>query len=320
MYSQENMCFIISLPRSGSTLLQSILAQHSSIKTTSEPWILLKIADIDGSGHSFTVADYSFKDSNLAVNDFFGELKLSRKAYLKKLRGFHLSLLQLKHNEVFIDKTPRYYLIIDFLKELYPNSKLIFLTRDPIDVFHSISNTWWANKLRPHHHYVDLFKGTKLIDKALVKYGKGSLVVRYEDIISDPDTCLENIFNFLNIQHEKVHLENINPICTKSVMGDKKLLAQKSLIREQKRIVLNSRVKKIYIKKYIKWLDKNIVNPELKVSSEKYNSLSVDRLSLKRLKNEVKDLLYLTISFVSRLTLASLIIRKYKLGNYNKLD
>ena len=35
--------FIFSAPRSGSTLLQRVLAAHTQVATASEPWILLPL-------------------------------------------------------------------------------------------------------------------------------------------------------------------------------------------------------------------------------------------------------------------------------------
>jgi len=37
----KNLIFLISQPRSGSTLLQKILNTHSQIISASEPWIML---------------------------------------------------------------------------------------------------------------------------------------------------------------------------------------------------------------------------------------------------------------------------------------
>jgi hypothetical protein len=41
MSARPTPLFLLSLPRSGSTLAQRILAAHGGIATTSEPWILL---------------------------------------------------------------------------------------------------------------------------------------------------------------------------------------------------------------------------------------------------------------------------------------
>ena len=40
----RNLIFIVSQPRSGSTLLQNLLSNNTQVNTASEPWILLRLA------------------------------------------------------------------------------------------------------------------------------------------------------------------------------------------------------------------------------------------------------------------------------------
>ncbi len=44
--NSDNLIFIVSQPRSGSTLLQSILSNNDYINTASEPWLLLPFLNI----------------------------------------------------------------------------------------------------------------------------------------------------------------------------------------------------------------------------------------------------------------------------------
>ena len=39
--NHQHLIFLISLPRSGSTLLQRIIGGHKDIHTTAEPWLML---------------------------------------------------------------------------------------------------------------------------------------------------------------------------------------------------------------------------------------------------------------------------------------
>ena len=42
----------------------------------------------------------------------------------------------------FLDKTPRYYWILNEIHELFPEAKYIYLTRNPINVFSSTMTSW----------------------------------------------------------------------------------------------------------------------------------------------------------------------------------
>ena len=63
--------FIISLPRSGSTLLQRILTSHESVASASEPWLLLPLIEMIGSKNIESCANYSKLTSQLAAVDFY---------------------------------------------------------------------------------------------------------------------------------------------------------------------------------------------------------------------------------------------------------
>ena len=59
--------FIFSLPRSGSTLLQKIIASSNEVSTSSEPWILLPL--LYSQKEEGTLSEYSHKNAVLALND-----------------------------------------------------------------------------------------------------------------------------------------------------------------------------------------------------------------------------------------------------------
>ena len=139
----QSPIFIFSLPRSGSTLLQRILMSHSQICSIAEPWILLpQFYMLKKNG---TLSDYSSLTAYKAVTDFVENLPKKHKDYKNSLRDFVLDLYQkqCQNNErYFLDKTPRYYLIIDEIIDLFPDAKFIFLFRNPVHIYASSINTW----------------------------------------------------------------------------------------------------------------------------------------------------------------------------------
>ena len=58
--------FILSLPRSGSTLLQRVLANHPDVATTPEPWVLLPM--VYGHTDPDTPAEYDERTCAGAVS------------------------------------------------------------------------------------------------------------------------------------------------------------------------------------------------------------------------------------------------------------
>src|SRR5262249_16042960 len=100
--------FIFSLPRSGSTLLQRVLAADSQIASVAEPWVLLPyIYTLRERGIR---AEYSHQMANVALKDFIRELPNGKEDYLSAIGAATNELYRkaTKDNDAryFLDKTP----------------------------------------------------------------------------------------------------------------------------------------------------------------------------------------------------------------------
>src|SRR6202012_2553875 len=86
----ENLVFLISQPRSGSTLLQRILAGHEEVFTTAEPWIMLHLMHgLKRNGHT---ADYNAEWARNALADFCESLPGGEEDYVAAARGMAIHL------------------------------------------------------------------------------------------------------------------------------------------------------------------------------------------------------------------------------------
>ncbi|MBK7454917.1 MAG: sulfotransferase [Anaerolineales bacterium] len=88
--------FILSLPRTGSTLLQRLLSSHAAISTTPEPWLLLPFLHplaSDGAG-----AEYSYSTLRLAQQEMFKLLPNGQADYFEAVQKAALHIYgQLSH-------------------------------------------------------------------------------------------------------------------------------------------------------------------------------------------------------------------------------
>ena len=125
----ENLIFLISQPRAGSTLLQRILSGHLEIGTTSEPWVMLY--PVYALRHTGISADFNFFIARRGLEDFLNILPEGEDHYIQALRSMALVLYNAAREtqgvERFLDKTPRYYYIIPELYRIFPSAKFIFL-------------------------------------------------------------------------------------------------------------------------------------------------------------------------------------------------
>ena len=143
---EENLIFIVSQPRSGSTYLQNLLSNNKEINTCSEPWVLLNFAN----QIKPKLLQAKF-DNELAINAFSHyQNKYSEFDFKEKQKQFLLSLYEpmFQGFNFVIDKTPRYWEILEDIVRIFPKSKVIILKRNPIDVARSMITTWKMESLQ----------------------------------------------------------------------------------------------------------------------------------------------------------------------------
>jgi len=198
----ENLIFLISQPRAGSTMLQRILGNHPQIHTLSEPWIMLHpIYALREDGLWF---DYDGRVARLARIDFFQSLPNDENDYFEALRRMTVYLynqaLISSEKHYILDKTPRYYHIIPELHRLFPNAHFIFLLRNPLAVMISIIRTWTRDQwLLLHRNKLDLVKAPRLILEGIDRLKDSCTVIHYEHFINNPINETKRICSDLGV-------------------------------------------------------------------------------------------------------------------------
>ncbi len=201
----DQLIFMISLPRSGSTLLQKILGGHSDIYTRSEPWLMLHpLYALKTEGIQ---TRYNAELAVAGVQNFLQELPAEDENYYSsRIRDCYLSLyapyLNASGKERFLDKTPRYYEIFDELQKTFPRAKFIILYRNPLAVFASILETWVKGNYEKLKNYQgDLYTGVEFLQRDFTAY-TNTHVVRYEDLLLNPEDETEALFDFLLLPNQ----------------------------------------------------------------------------------------------------------------------
>ncbi|MCP1651917.1 sulfotransferase family protein [Pseudomonas nitroreducens] len=201
----DQMIFMISLPRSGSTLLQKILGGHSDVYTRSEPWLLLH--PLYALKRDGIHTRYNAKLAAAGLRDFISNIpEKGESLYYGRLRNFYLSLYSAYLDESgksrFLDKTPRYYEVFDELQRVFPNAKFIIIYRNPLAVLSSILDTWVKDDYRKLKGYKsDLYTGAEFLRRDFSKYSN-THIVRYEELLSSPTPVAERLFDFLQLPRQ----------------------------------------------------------------------------------------------------------------------
>ncbi len=208
-----NLIFIISQPRSGSTLLQRILGAHEQVYTVSEPWLMLQpLFALKEKGMQ---AKYEWELGRNALQDLLQTVPEKEALYYDAVGAMgetiYNRLLGQSGKKIFLDKTPRYYLIIPELKRTFPKAKFVFILRNPLSVLSSVLVSWYRGNniplLKQNANYMDLTEAPHLILDGIRLLGQDASVIHYEDLVTDPETEIRRLCQQIHLPFQKSMIE-----------------------------------------------------------------------------------------------------------------
>ncbi len=222
-YLGEDLIFIISQPRSGSTLLQRVLAGHPDIQTSAETWLMLH--PVYALKQSGIQTEYDAKFAAQGVEEFltnYGDgMAVYDDAIREWARVIYRNSLEKNNKKFFLDKTPRYFFIVPELFRLFPKATFIVLMRNPMAVLASILSTYVKNKwpviefFRP-----DLLLAPRLILEGLELLGDKAIRIQYEAFVSSPEKACRSICEALGIEFYEEMLNYGNTPAPKGSLND----------------------------------------------------------------------------------------------------
>ncbi len=187
----------------------------------------------------------------------------------------------------FLDKTPRYYMIIPEIVELFPDAKFIFLFRNPVHVYASILTTWGEGTLRHLFRYVeDLEEGPIFLSNGYSSIMDKAYALRYEEFVQNPKIHLKLLLDYLGLEYEESMLINFADQQLKGAMGDPTGVKAYDSIDtgslEKWKNVFDNRFRKKLIKKYILGLPRDtltIQGYDKKLIVEEIDGIKVGRIT-----------------------------------------
>lgn len=203
---KDRLLFVISPPRSGSTLLQRMIGSHSEVFTHPEPHLMTPLAHL-GYYENVDKAPYDHINSAEAMRLFVEGLPRQEDDYLDALRAYADTLygrmLAPSGKRFFLDKTPAYGLVLDFMAKVYPEAKYVVLTRHPLAIFSSYANSFFDGDWEQARAFNPIVERYVPAIARFVRERPAPLVhVRYEELVAEPEAGLERIFAFLGLPNE----------------------------------------------------------------------------------------------------------------------
>lgn len=186
--------FLVGFPRSGTTLLDTILMSHPDIEVLEEEPALRTAIEVFPSFAGLP----TFQDP---------EIKTARDLYFDTVS----SILPSPRRKLLIDKNPLTMNLLPFVRRLFPEARIILALRHPCDV---VLSCFMANfRLNEGmSSFIALDTTAELYDLSFSYYEKVQRlmpmvthVVRYESIVADRTKELRALFDFLKLDwHEAV--------------------------------------------------------------------------------------------------------------------
>ena len=254
--------FIFSLQRTGSTLLQRLLATHPAITTVSEPYLLLPF--IYARRDRGVYAEYGHQLASVGIRDFCRTLPNGAADYDAALRRFVLDLYALTGSgdtRYFLDKTPAYCFIAADIMRLFPEGRFIFLWRNPLAVIASTITSLpyygrW-NLFNKWDNY--LYNGLDHLLTTFAAAGPRACAVRYEDLVTDPQRESARLFAYLDLDPAAAAPQRFADVNLHSPhVGDQQgVRAYKSLSSEpltKWKATLNNPPRRAWCRRYLQWL------------------------------------------------------------------
>lgn len=204
--NMKNKIFLISAPRSGSTLLQRVICSDSRISTVAEPWILLGLCSMFYGDQ--TKSKFNWKALQSALQD--SSDKSSVDEIIKELSDCYYNRTFDVGSDIsyILDKTPRYYWYIEEISTIFKDAKIIVLTRDPLEVYSSIINTWLKGTLNGIGDFIQDFLVHSHNVSDFVKDNDGRfLLVDYQYLVESPQNCTKKLNEYLGLSgilHEEI--------------------------------------------------------------------------------------------------------------------
>ena len=188
--------FIVGMPRSGTTLIEQILASHSHVfgagelKYIQNYCIELHNKRINGKGYPQSTTDVSPDDLSTLAKRYL--------AHLTRLSG---------GSDRVTDKMPSNFQYVGLIHQLFPNAKIIHVTRNPMDTCMSCYSYFFGGALHFAYDLSDLGFYYRSYERVMRLWNKvlpdKILNVSYEELVKNQESETRKMLAFCDLPWEE---------------------------------------------------------------------------------------------------------------------
>ena len=223
--TNKKIIFICGMPRSGTTLVEQIIASHKKVYGGGELIYLQEAI------HKNFIQDLKLNKQKIIDKAGASENDLANN-YFEKIKNHNIDA------EIITDKAPQNFRWIGLIKIFLPNCKIIHCKRSPKDNCLSLyKNSFASSSMNWSYDQADVANYYKLYDN-LMKFWKEKIPdfiydVDYEKLVSDKEEEIKKMIKFCDLEWDPSclshHKNNKTPIQTVSVSQARKPIYKTSV-------------------------------------------------------------------------------------------
>jgi len=191
--------FILGMPRSGTTLVEQILASHPMVFGAGELTVLKELTDVICSGGRAA----KFPECLKGLDN--GAFERAGAYYIEKIRE------NSRVADYITDKMPHNFLFVGFIKIILPNAKIIHCIRDPMDNCFSIFKNDFTKTPGYAYDMIEIGRHYNLYRNLMAHWEKvlpGYVYsLKYEEIVSDQKNQTRKLLDFCGLPWDEACLE-----------------------------------------------------------------------------------------------------------------
>jgi Flp pilus assembly protein TadD len=196
-FHSDKPIFIVGMPRSGTTLLEQVLASHPDVFGAGELKLGAGVLNGIQMGRAKLETMYEGKTGTLADGEHLTVPERGRKylEVVERLAG--------KEPKRIVDKMPGNYNWVGLLDAVIPGSHFIHARRHPVEICLSEYRLFFPDGIAFSYNLADLGRAYRLYNDYMKHWsslmGDRILHVRYEDMVADLETQARRIISYIGL-------------------------------------------------------------------------------------------------------------------------
>jgi tetratricopeptide (TPR) repeat protein len=217
--------FVIGLPRSGTTVLERILGNHSMVESAGELSDFPRQMQWQANHYSFPALD----STTVARS---GELDYANigQRYLEQTQW------RAKGKPFYVDKLPPNFMLAGFIRKALPHAPILHMIRDPMDACFSNFKAMFGDAYTYSYSQATLAAHYRRYRRLMAHWHDilpGEILdVSYNELVRDPETKAREILAYCKLPYEEGCVDlsrNQTPIATMSSAQTREKITDRSI-------------------------------------------------------------------------------------------